>query len=56
MRGRMEYRQIELSVSVENAAAIRFYRREGFVEIGCSPGGFLHEGREIDDLLMAKRV
>jgi ribosomal protein S18 acetylase RimI-like enzyme len=49
-------RQIELSVSVENHAAIRFYRREGFAEIGCIPGGFLHEGREIDDLLMAKRV
>jgi ribosomal protein S18 acetylase RimI-like enzyme len=49
-------RQIELSVSVENAAAIRFYRRAGFAEIGCIPGGFLHEGREIDDLLMAKRV
>jgi len=46
-------RRLELAVSVENEAAIRFYRREGFVEIGRIPGGLLHEGREIDELLMA---
>lgn len=49
-------RQLELAVSVENPAAIRFYRSEGFIEIGRIPGGFLHDGREIDEITMARRV
>jgi ribosomal protein S18 acetylase RimI-like enzyme len=49
-------RQLELAVSAENAAAIQFYRRAGFVEAGLIPGGFLHEGREIDDLIMVRRI
>ena len=48
--------QLELAVSAENPAAIRFYRREGFAEVGRIPGGFLHDGREIDDLLMVRRL
>lgn len=49
-------RQLELSASAENPAALRFYEREGFKKIGRIPGGFLHEGKEIDDVLMARRI
>ncbi|PAQ10105.1 GNAT family N-acetyltransferase [Mesorhizobium temperatum] len=48
--------QVELAVSAENLSAIRFYQREGFHEIGCIPAGFLHEGREIDEIVMARRL
>ncbi|NNU48311.1 GNAT family N-acetyltransferase [Rhizobium sp. WYCCWR 11279] len=48
--------QLELFVSAENPAAIRFYQREGFSEIGRIPGGVLEEGREIDDVMMARRL
>ncbi|HHV69165.1 MAG TPA: GNAT family N-acetyltransferase [Ochrobactrum intermedium] len=48
--------QLELTVSAENPVAISFYRREGFVEIGRIPAGFIHEGREIDDVLMVRRL
>jgi GNAT superfamily N-acetyltransferase len=46
--------QLELAVSAENQAAIRFYEREGFVEVGRIPGGFLHEGKKIDDVIMVR--
>ncbi|TGQ52359.1 N-acetyltransferase [Mesorhizobium sp. M1C.F.Ca.ET.193.01.1.1] len=49
-------RQVELAVSAENPAAMRFYLREGFHQIGCIPGGLLHEGREIDEVVMARRL
>lgn len=49
-------RQVELAVSAENPAAIRFYQREGFHEIGRIPAGFLHEGREIDEIVMARSL
>ncbi|KJF73529.1 GNAT family N-acetyltransferase [Agrobacterium arsenijevicii] len=49
-------RQIELAVSAENPVAAGFYKRAGFSQIGRVPGGFLHEGREIDDIMMACRV
>jgi RimJ/RimL family protein N-acetyltransferase len=49
-------RQVELAVSAENPAAIRFYQREGFYEIGRIPAGFVHEGREIDEIVMARRL
>ncbi|MBY3049343.1 GNAT family N-acetyltransferase [Rhizobium laguerreae] len=48
--------QLEPFVSAENPAAIRFYQREGFAEIGRIPGGVLEEGREIDDVMMARRL
>jgi ribosomal protein S18 acetylase RimI-like enzyme len=48
--------QLELTVSVENPVAISFYRREGFGETGRIPAGFIHEGREIDDVLMVRRL
>lgn len=49
-------RQVELAVSAENPAAMRFYQREGFHEIGCIPAALLHEGREIDEIVMARRL
>jgi L-amino acid N-acyltransferase YncA len=49
-------RQLELVVSAENLGAIRFYQREGFVEVGRIPGGFLHDGQEIDDVIMVHRL
>jgi RimJ/RimL family protein N-acetyltransferase len=49
-------RQIELAVSVENPAARAFYRRAGFAEVGHVPAGILDEGREIDEILMMRRV
>jgi ribosomal protein S18 acetylase RimI-like enzyme len=48
-------RQLELAVSAENQVAIRFYLREGFSEIGRIPGGFLHNGREIDEIMLVRR-
>ncbi|WP_425374497.1 N-acetyltransferase family protein [Mesorhizobium waimense] len=52
----LSIRQVELAVSAENPAAIRFYQREGFHEIGCIPAGILHEGREIYEIVMARRL
>lgn len=49
-------RQLELAVSVEEPAAMRFYRNHGFMELGTIPGGLLYEGREIDEVLMARRI
>lgn len=49
-------RLLELAVTAENAAAIRFYLRQGFVEVGRIPGGFLVDDREVDDILMVRRV
>jgi RimJ/RimL family protein N-acetyltransferase len=48
--------QLELAVNAENPAAIRFYQREKFSQIGIIPGGFMHEGREIDEIMMARRL
>ncbi len=49
-------RQLELTVSAENPAAKRFYAREGFAEVGRIPGGVIEDGREVDDILMARRL
>lgn len=49
-------RQLELAVSAENPAAIRFYQHEGFTQAGRIPGGTIHEGREIDEILMTRRI
>lgn len=49
-------RQLELAVSAENHVAMRFYLREGFSEVGRIPGGFLHNGAEIDEIMLARRV
>ncbi len=49
-------RQLELAVSAENPRARRFYEREGFAQIGRIPAGFVHEGDEIDEITMARRI
>jgi ribosomal protein S18 acetylase RimI-like enzyme len=49
-------RQLELHVSAENPAAIRFYERQGFVEIGRIPAAAVENGREVDDVVMARRL
>ncbi|TRL40508.1 GNAT family N-acetyltransferase [Rhizobium straminoryzae] len=48
--------QLELAVSGDNIPAIRFYSREGFLEVGRIPCGFIHDGKEIDDVLMMCRL
>jgi ribosomal protein S18 acetylase RimI-like enzyme len=48
--------QIELAVSVENPRARRFYERIGFNAIGVIPCGFRHEGRDIDEVIMLRRL
>lgn len=48
--------QLELNASAENPAALRFYQREGFVEIGRIPAGFRHDGKDITDVLMMRPV
>ncbi|MFC0804485.1 GNAT family N-acetyltransferase [Ensifer sp. P24N7] len=47
---------LELTVSAENTTAKRFYLREEFIEVGRIPGGLLHDGREIDDIVMMRRL
>lgn len=48
--------QIELNVSSKNDRAIRFYGRSGFRKIGLIPAGMRHEGEEIDEVIMARRL
>ncbi|WP_311759517.1 GNAT family N-acetyltransferase [Paracoccus broussonetiae] len=48
--------QIELNVSCRNPRAIRFYERSGFDRIGIIPAGMIHEGQEIDEMIMARRL
>ncbi|ASY65698.1 putative acetyltransferase protein (plasmid) [Sinorhizobium sojae CCBAU 05684] len=43
-------------LSAENPQAIGFYRREGFAQIGRIPCGCIRNGREVDDILMARRI
>lgn len=49
-------RQLELHVRAENATAVRFYKREGFVEIGHIPAATIFEGREVAEFLMCRRL
>jgi ribosomal protein S18 acetylase RimI-like enzyme len=49
-------RQLELEVLAENPTAIRFYERMGYRRIGLVPAGFLHKGREMDEVLMLRRL
>jgi GNAT superfamily N-acetyltransferase len=49
-------RQLELAVNAANPAAVGFYRRKGFAEIDRIPGGFVHDGKETDKIMMARRI
>lgn len=49
--------QLELSVSAENPAGIRFYEREGFSIYGRLPNGVIEpDGRSVDDILMVRSL
>ncbi|TMV67947.1 GNAT family N-acetyltransferase [Thioclava sp. BHET1] len=48
--------QVELVLSSENPRAERFYTRLGFTRYGLLPGAVIHEGREIADVLMMRRI
>lgn len=48
--------QLELAVNAENSAAMRFYQRHGFVEVGRIPNGFLGHDVESDELIMVLRL
>lgn len=48
--------QLELTVSSENPVAQRFYERMGYREMGRIPAGVIDRGREIDDVLMFRRI
>ncbi|AEG07251.1 GCN5-related N-acetyltransferase (plasmid) [Sinorhizobium meliloti BL225C] len=48
--------QLELAVNAEISAAIRFYQRHGFVEVGRIPNGYLGHGTENDELIMVLRL
>lgn len=49
--------QLELSVSAENPAGIRFYEREGFSIYGRLPNGVVEpDGRAIDDIMMVRLI
>jgi RimJ/RimL family protein N-acetyltransferase len=54
--GRVGVQQLELAVSAENPAALRFYQRQRFIEVGRIPGGFLDDGKEIDEVIMVRRL
>ncbi|MBN9023403.1 MAG: GNAT family N-acetyltransferase [Rhizobiales bacterium] len=48
--------QLELAASADNAAAVVFYRRMGFTEMGRVPGGFRRPDGDADEILMVKRI
>jgi ribosomal protein S18 acetylase RimI-like enzyme len=48
--------QIKLTVNVDNARAIRLYRRNGFREIGRYPDSLRVGGRSYDELVMFRTV
>ncbi len=50
------YRYMDLAVSAENPAAIALYQRAGFQQYGYQVGGLLHDNREIDEILMTRRL
>ncbi|MDR6100484.1 GNAT superfamily N-acetyltransferase [Agrobacterium larrymoorei] len=48
--------QLELGLSAENLIALQFYRRNGFVEAARLCGGYREQGREIDEIIMIRRL
>ena len=49
-------RQIELGARADQETAIQFYKRAGFEVIGSVPQGYIENGLEIEEILMAKRL
>lgn len=49
-------RQIELEVSAENPAALRFYARMGFEKIGTIPGAARRSECFVDDHVLMRRI
>ncbi|MFK0334853.1 GNAT family N-acetyltransferase [Rhizobium sp. NPDC090275] len=49
-------RQLELTASAENPGAINFYRNAGFIQAGLIPAGVLEGDREVDDVIMVRRI
>ncbi|SET99060.1 GNAT family N-acetyltransferase [Paracoccus homiensis] len=49
-------RQLELNVSDHNVHAIRFYKRHGFEQVGRIPRALIESGREVDELIMVRRL
>ena len=43
-----------LGVAIENQSAIQCYERCGFVKVGTRPKAILHDGRFIDEYIMAR--
>jgi RimJ/RimL family protein N-acetyltransferase len=50
------YRYIDLAVSAENPSAIALYERAGFQQYGYKQAALLHDDREIDEILMTRRL
>jgi RimJ/RimL family protein N-acetyltransferase len=55
-RSAAEIARLELFVFAGNAPAIALYQKFGFVEEGRRRSAILHEGRFVDDLMMARMV
>lgn len=49
-------RQIELGVRSDNPAALRFYRRQGFRQVGRIPCAYMDNRGAADDILMILQV
>ena len=50
------YAQLELTVVAQNARAIALYQKEGFVEFGRNPGGFLSRTGGFQELVYMLRT
>lgn len=48
--------QLELAVGAANLAAVGFYERHGFIEVGRIPDGFLGHDTKHDELIMVLRL
>ena len=49
-------RQLEMAANAGNPAAVGFYRRQGYTEIDRIPGGFVHDGKAADKIMMMRRI
>jgi ribosomal protein S18 acetylase RimI-like enzyme len=49
-------RQLELNVNHHNVAAIRFYERHGFEQVGRIPAALIEDGEIVDELIVVRRL